>query len=564
MSNWVKVTNLPYYCDESEIICTFGEIGPIKQIHMEYKQLMLKSTAFIQFVNARSARLAATKKDQLLFGDTIVRVRVIWNRKESLTTVEVSNLPLNITEQELREYFIPYGDVVDISINAESTESPRAENNKKEITAHVSFSRIDYALRACQEMNHSIISGDTDYSGLHVKVINPDSRNLKWKQNLFEYVRCSVPSKRVKSHKNHQRKGENPNKSCRNPSFNANSTPVKSHGFTPKAVDNKNAMTGGTFPYTYPPLLNSPISGTGSVSLFPSLDASNTSVTAGAGTLNASGLIAGAGVFTSNIQPAPYSDNSKNINTFNGGLTNLSSPLPGTMPMQSFNLPYLANTSSEKFSGLNRTQFCMFSPPTTSYHSLISSQVNNQPNLVFNGSNIPNEGNGKIVSSNYKPLVLPNISTASSGNLFLSLPQQQCGSTGGFLTPSSCSSGSTTPASLYDLPLFPTMRIDSPNILQPTLPMPAVNNKTPSLQSSSSSRSPTPLSPSIWSDRQREIGDVIYRELKSKFPARVAKITGMMLSLPTEELSLLLLNRDKLNTTAQQLNLLLDEDKSQE
>jgi len=65
-------------------------------------------------------------------------------------------------------------------------------------------------------------------------------------------------------------------------------------------------------------------------------------------------------------------------------------------------------------------------------------------------------------------------------------------------------------------------------------------------------------SSSVWSNKQREIGDLIYRELKPEFPTRVAKLTGMLLSLPGEELKRLLVDSHKLKARAHQFCQLLD------
>ncbi|ETO20204.1 hypothetical protein RFI_17015 [Reticulomyxa filosa] len=199
MSNWIRVINLPFYYDEEEAINMFGDVGSIKRIQIERVQLLLKSTAFIQFVNGRKARLAAIKKDQIVFADSVIRVQVVWSRKETLTTLKVSNLPLyvfllrvceelcakpplktlikhktqlyrDVTEHSLLEYFSPFGEVVDIDLNKtrdmltqdneEGTNSWCDEKMSEPMdngkVAWVSFARVDYALRACQEMHHSI------------------------------------------------------------------------------------------------------------------------------------------------------------------------------------------------------------------------------------------------------------------------------------------------------------------------------------------------------------------------------------------------------------------------
>ncbi|ETO20203.1 hypothetical protein RFI_17014 [Reticulomyxa filosa] len=81
-------------------------------------------------------------------------------------------------------------------------------------------------------------------------------------------------------------------------------------------------------------------------------------------------------------------------------------------------------------------------------------------------------------------------------------------------------------------------------------------SSTASVASSVSSNNSN--SSSIWSEKQREVGNIIYRELQSEFPSRVAKLTGMLLSLPKDELNLLITDSSKLKARARQFCRLLD------
>eukprot|EP01084_Bolivina_argentea_P111239 198556_1 len=60
----------------------------------------------------------------------------------------------------------------------------------KTIITLISYCRIDYALQAVQEMNNTIIGfGNPSI----VNLVNPDTRNLKWKRNSFEYKIIDIP-----------------------------------------------------------------------------------------------------------------------------------------------------------------------------------------------------------------------------------------------------------------------------------------------------------------------------------------------------------------------------------
>ncbi|ETO17661.1 hypothetical protein RFI_19657, partial [Reticulomyxa filosa] len=219
MSEWINVVNLPSNFDKKQALEIFGEMGPIKRVEIWHCQMTLKAGALIQFHHPRISRLAACmtffffhyfisrkrvfiflkkkkkEKDQAVVDGCAINVRVVWSRKETLTTVRVSNLPLyvdqkwglNVTEQELYNYFVPYGDIVDISFDKTASQSAdeRGKREKRvmemvgssnELIALISFARVDYALRACHEMHCSIIGGSGEDSGLCVRLVNPDSR----------------------------------------------------------------------------------------------------------------------------------------------------------------------------------------------------------------------------------------------------------------------------------------------------------------------------------------------------------------------------------------------------
>jgi len=267
------------------------------------------------------------------------------------------------------------------------------------------------------------------------------------------------------------------------------------------------------------------------------------------------------------------------------------------------------NTSKE---ALNESRFDNSSVPQTR-NSVPRLLPNNVPNASapsnFMLCGDPRFGNGGMVPCGYTSLVFPNTGFVTNGNIntYLTVPHNA-----NFVTP--MSSVSTPP--LTSGLAYPTQLITSPsngpflstqvnNMVDtnyawsqnqiPTLPSTQISGTTsvPSVisnQSTSSSvtnstqkviatdssnttslkktsaRSTASVSSahsnasssSVWSNKQREMGDVIYRELQSEFPTRVAKLTGMLLSLPEDELSRLLTDSHKLKARALQFCQLLD------
>ncbi|ETO30428.1 hypothetical protein RFI_06692 [Reticulomyxa filosa] len=200
MSVWIQITNLPYNYCENDVYNMFGEAGTVRQVLTE-KVSLFKSIALVQFFNSGSARSAACKKDQTVLGGVVIRVKIVWCLKETITTIKVSNLPLYATkkdaiylplvlqttnifcliptlvafkkkkrtasELEVHDYFVPFGDIIDVRFDkpltcpgqpqgANNCDNKQTTNNK---TGFISFARVDYALRACNEMD---VENETD------------------------------------------------------------------------------------------------------------------------------------------------------------------------------------------------------------------------------------------------------------------------------------------------------------------------------------------------------------------------------------------------------------------
>jgi hypothetical protein len=496
-------------------------------------------------------------------------------------------------------------------------------------------------------MHRSIISGSSDDSGLCVNLVNPDSRNLKWKRNLFEYVRCAVPSKRTKNSRHHRNLNSQPN--------GTRFSPAK--GYSPASVSDKNSAnvatnasantklnmssnskTSGVYgqllnvPQNMP---NTPVNITGSMmnwlpSMYPS-----TGIHANTESLKPSDLSSSSGdASKSNVGSVPYSVTFQDINSFNNvnaNYINVADIIPKLKITDLLLPPNISLQSPGTFGQYNNS-----TPNSLSSSSVKSESTSSS--FLFTGT--------AGMSSPFAPLLLPN--------MIMTIPQN-----GGFVSPvSSCSSGGRTPllsygfstprlvnncsntSSNFSLQQTPVQKVVNPNnnivnintdatnvlprnLLQTSLPSngnlnsigtnpiqtpnvslsgltstsnPAngtsVNNRhldSPSLTSLatfsdidtatkttmtdlSSITSPQKTlsgsvcsasndvssSPSFWSPKQREIGDILYHELKLEYPERVAKLTGMLLSLPKSELNVLIYDKCKLKTRVNQFVQLLD------
>eukprot|EP01084_Bolivina_argentea_P067968 123696_1 len=187
MSTWIYITNLPLYYDDISLQDIFNGIGEIITTKISQDELLLKSTAIIQFSDSKHAKLAASKKDGTVIDKSAIRVFIIWCNNEDLSSIKVSNILPDSTIQDLDNTFNPYGNIVNISKDI---------NNEY---ALISYSKVDYALQATQEMNHNIIGSDHQLS---VTLMNPDARNLQWKRHTFEYIALNGKPKRYIATKN--------------------------------------------------------------------------------------------------------------------------------------------------------------------------------------------------------------------------------------------------------------------------------------------------------------------------------------------------------------------------
>lgn len=176
MSCTIYIPSLPSFFDDFSLRQLFNDCGRIKECGVIQHETLLKSSGFVKFTNTHCTKMAAAKKDQTILERSAIRVFVVWDIQETLSTIRVSNLPDDIHANGLKNLFSPFGDVVNVKIskNFENTE------------ADVSFSRVEYAIRATDEMDGAAFGPNN--GNLSVKLVNPDARCFKWKRNIFEYI----------------------------------------------------------------------------------------------------------------------------------------------------------------------------------------------------------------------------------------------------------------------------------------------------------------------------------------------------------------------------------------
>ncbi|ETO03870.1 hypothetical protein RFI_33532, partial [Reticulomyxa filosa] len=117
------------------------------------------------------------EKNEKKFEDEILEVYLVWCNKEILSTVQVSNLSLRTSEMELRNYFDPYGKIVNITLETRSSVNDERDNSyEEEKIAQISFSKVAEAIFACGEMSRPAAMFAIDDSGLHVQLTSRDSR----------------------------------------------------------------------------------------------------------------------------------------------------------------------------------------------------------------------------------------------------------------------------------------------------------------------------------------------------------------------------------------------------
>ncbi|CAG8647056.1 12622_t:CDS:2, partial [Cetraspora pellucida] len=90
----------------------FDECGTIKQITIIFRIFNQMGHAFIEFSDESEVN-NALRKNRTAIGEYIIHVATKWNNTR---TIYVSNLHDNVTEDELRNIFQPYGNIHHIRI----------------------------------------------------------------------------------------------------------------------------------------------------------------------------------------------------------------------------------------------------------------------------------------------------------------------------------------------------------------------------------------------------------------------------------------------------------------
>ena len=182
MSTWIYITNLPMYSDYPLLQQIFHGIGQITNMTIVKNDMILKSVGFVQFANPKHAKTACSKKDETIVEKSQIRVFCVWSPSEDLSTIGVTNYPLEYQHNDLYQLFNTHGDIVDIRIMAPDTNSSTTthrgrshDDHKSECLPHalISFVRIEHATSAAQEMDGSVIGCE---GALSVELVNSDAR----------------------------------------------------------------------------------------------------------------------------------------------------------------------------------------------------------------------------------------------------------------------------------------------------------------------------------------------------------------------------------------------------
>jgi len=109
------VSNLPEDFSESNISLIFQSFGEIQSIRTCKNLDMKKTTAFIEYMEDSSAQQAIDSlKDRCLHGmDKPLVVQYAIDRKKK---VFVGNLPLDVSESSVSEFFSSYGKLLGVSL----------------------------------------------------------------------------------------------------------------------------------------------------------------------------------------------------------------------------------------------------------------------------------------------------------------------------------------------------------------------------------------------------------------------------------------------------------------
>jgi len=198
MSCSIYIPSLPSFFDDFSLRKLFNDCGQIKECGVVQHETLLKSCGFVKFANAHCAKMAAAKKDQTILERNAIRVFVVWDVQETLSTIRVSNLPHDIHVNGLRHLFSPFGDIVNVKIN----------KNDENTEADISFSRVEYAIRATDEMDGAAFGPNN--GNLCVNLVNADARCFKWKRNGFEYITNPWLNQASPQRSNQQKKNASP------------------------------------------------------------------------------------------------------------------------------------------------------------------------------------------------------------------------------------------------------------------------------------------------------------------------------------------------------------------
>jgi RNA recognition motif-containing protein len=153
------VGQIPREMDEDTLIPYFAEFGPIIELTVIRDRLTKthKGCAFVTYLQIASAHQAIEQlHDKIKLGHAInpLQVRIAECQVERENKLFIGMLPKTVTEEQLHDMFVKYGDLREVHII-------RGPEGASKGCAFVKFVERDAALVAIEEMNNKVPDGST-------------------------------------------------------------------------------------------------------------------------------------------------------------------------------------------------------------------------------------------------------------------------------------------------------------------------------------------------------------------------------------------------------------------
>lgn len=153
------VGQIPREMDEDALIPYFNEFGPIVELTVirDRATRIHKGCAFVTYLQAESAHQAIEHlHDKIKLGHAInpLQVRIAECQVERENKLFIGMLPKTVTEEQLHDMFVKFGDLREVHII-------RGPEGSSKGCAFVKFVERESALYAIEEMNNKVPEGST-------------------------------------------------------------------------------------------------------------------------------------------------------------------------------------------------------------------------------------------------------------------------------------------------------------------------------------------------------------------------------------------------------------------